>query len=382
MEPQRPDRPAPTRRYPRLRTLVLLSALAVVPAFGATGVVVRMHREHQERLAVYWAERAETRLKAGRPLEAAQAYRTALSYAREDADYQLRLARALVKADRRAEARSYLVALVNRDPSHGAVNLELARLSARQGEHASAVQHYHRAIDGYWENDAPGERRAARLELASYLLRRGEGAAAVAELMGLAADLPPDAGLYSRVAGELTRAGAHPQALDLYRRALDIDPEHAAALLGAGRSTFALGDYQAARRYLTRYRRTVAQGAVEGDARVLLEALAYLGEVNVREPRLTTAQRAARAIRALTLASNRLACVPSGAAELSARVEQARAEATLSTLRRDPDRIEAVFELALEAALFAANRCAAPEGPDLALLTLAQQARVDDDRRR
>ncbi len=353
-----------------------------MPAFAATGVVVRMHRAQQQQLASYWADVAETRMEAGRPLDAAEAYRTALSYSREDAGYQLRLARALVEADRLAEARAYLVTLANRDPSHGPVNLELARLAVRSDDPQRAVQHYHRAVDGYWQGEVAEQRRSARLELASYLLRRGDRAAAIAELMALAANLPSNPDLYTRAAGELARAGAHAQALELLGRALDLDARHPGALLGAGRSSFAMADYQDARRYLTRYRRAVADASLDPDARVLLDALAHLDQVNVDEPRLTTAQRATRAVRALGLAAERLSCVPGGAGPLAVSVETARAGATVRALRRDPDQIDAVFRLALDAALYAADRCGPPEGPQLALLTLAQQSRVDDERRR
>jgi tetratricopeptide (TPR) repeat protein len=353
---------------------VLLSIVAVVPAFGATGVVVRLHRAHQQALAAEWAQRAEDELAQGRPLEAAQAYRTALSYSRENTAFQLRLAQALARADRLREARAYLVTLATRDPSHGAVNLELARLAAREGEHATAVQHYHRAIDGYWAEAAAERRREARIELARYLVAEGDRPAAVAELMALAANLPADASLYTRAARALADAGAHAQALELFRRALEIDPRHAPALLGAGRAAFALADYRTARRYLGRYER--ADGRAE-DAAPLLQALAHLSEVNAREPRLTIAQRAHRAARAFSLASARAACMPE---PMAARLEEARPIGGAAYLRRNPDSIDEVFELALEGARAAARSCAAPAGADLALLTLAEQADGRDGR--
>ena len=399
LESPRSDPPSPTTRtYPRFRTLVLLSILAVVPAFAATGVVVRLHRGQRQRLASDWVRTAEEHLGAKRPLEAAEAYRTALSYSRENPVYQLRLARALVSADRLPEARAYLVNLANRDPSQGAVNLELARVAARQDEHQTAVQHYRRAIDGYWADDATGQRRSARVELSSFLLQHGDRAAAVAELMALAADLPADAAQYTRTAQELAAAGAHIQALELFRRALEIDTRHAPAMLGAGRSAFAVADYPTAQRYLVRYERT-ADGADE-ESGALLETLEYLSQVNAREPRLSIAERAQRASRAFEIASKRFACMTSqgtrGAsgrtevrpydkqvrpygylsdaeAGLARRMEATGKNANVRYLRRNPDDIDLVFELALEAARAAARRCGPPTGADLALLTLAQQ---------
>jgi tetratricopeptide (TPR) repeat protein len=386
LEPPRFDPPSTaTRTYPRFRTLVLLSILAVVPAFAATGVVVRLHRDQRQRLASDWVRTAEEQLGAGRPLEAAEAYRTALSYSRENPVYQLRLARALVSADRLPEARAYLVNLANRDPSQGAVNLELARVAARQDEHQTAVLHYRRAIDGYWADDATGQRRSARVELSSFLLQHGDRAAAVAELMALAADLPADAAQYTRTAQELAAAGAHIQALELFRRALEIDTRYAPAMLGAGRSAFAVADYPTARRYLVRYERT-ADGADE-ESGALLETLEYLSQVNAREPRLSIAERAQRASRAFEIASKRFACMtrpdeehvrPYGylsdaEAGLARRMEATGKNANVRYLRRNPDDIDLVFELALEAARAAARRCGPPTGADLALLTLAQQ---------
>jgi thioredoxin-like negative regulator of GroEL len=386
LEPPRSDPPSTTTRtYPRFRTLVLLSILAVVPAFTATGVVVRLHRDQRQRLASDWVRTAEAHLGAGRPLEAAEAYRTALSYSRENPVYQLRLARALVSADRLPEARAYLVNLANRDPSQGAVNLELARVAARQDEHQTAVQHYRRAIDGYWADDATGQRRSARVELSSFLLQHGDRAAAVAELMALAADLPADAAQYTRTAQELAAAGAHVQALELFRRALEIDTRYAPAMLGAGRSAFALADYPTAQRYLVGYERT-ADGADE-ESGALLETLEYLSQVNAREARLSIAERAQRASRAFEIASQRFACMtrpddkqvrPYGylsdaEAGLARRMEATGKNANIRHLRRNPDDIDLVFELALEAARAAARRCGPPTGADLALLTLAQQ---------
>ena len=87
------------------------------------------------------------------------------------------------------EARAYLATLAERAPQDGDVNLELARLAARDRDSDDAILHYHRAIYGLWSADPDSNRRRARLELVDYLLQQGQRMNAQAELIALAANV-------------------------------------------------------------------------------------------------------------------------------------------------------------------------------------------------
>jgi predicted Zn-dependent protease len=150
----------------------------------------------------------------GRFDEAAEAFRSALRFAREDRTLRLRLAEALAGADRRGEARAYLLGVWQEQPGNARVNLALARLAAAGGQTDDAARYYQNAIQGAWTEGAEQRRRETRLELAAFLTSQGEPRRAEAELMTLAANLPPDGPQWRRVGDMLQVIGAHRRALE------------------------------------------------------------------------------------------------------------------------------------------------------------------------
>ena len=151
---------------------------------------------------------------------------------------RLRLAQALAAAGRDAEARAHLLTLREGTPGDGLINLELARLAARDADVPHAAQYYRDAIEGAWDRAPDTRRREARLELADLLVRHGPPAAAEGELIALAADLPPDPGLHVRVGDLLMEAQQVRRAFDVYTAALRLDPASVRAAQGAGESAF------------------------------------------------------------------------------------------------------------------------------------------------
>jgi tetratricopeptide (TPR) repeat protein len=365
-----------------LRAAILLSLFALGPALGITHVVVRAYRAHEHHLSEEWAVRAEERLEAGRPAEAAQAFRTALHYRREDERLQLRLAQALAAADRRTEARSYLEALWRRDPSDGLVNLELARLALRAGDEVQAEEHYRRALEGYWAVDGGERRRDVRVELADYLLARDRADAARAELVALAATLPESPDLYVDVGERLFAAGAYRTARDLFERALRLEPGNLQARAGAARASFETGDFQAARVHLVRLRRDASP--IDAHLQALLALTSDVMAIDPDRPRLSTAERARRVSEIVRLTMARAeACraaardeAPDARTEgldlLMARLGEAAPDPSPRTLQRDPDAIADVADLAFDLARAAADVCGLPSDRDLAVLTLAR----------
>jgi hypothetical protein len=92
------------------------------------------------------------------------------------------------------------------------VNLELARLAVREHAVSEAVQYFHDAVYSEWEGDPVLQRRAVRLELVKFLLASDQQAAARAELIGVAANLPPDPELRTQVGVLLMNAGGYDDA--------------------------------------------------------------------------------------------------------------------------------------------------------------------------
>ena len=177
-------------------TLVVVCIVLLAVFFAITGFVVQRYHATQKALGGHWYQRGEAALKARQPLEAVDAFHTALVYSRENSAYQMRLAEALIRADRLSEAEVYLRTLWVREPGNGTVNLELARLAARRSNVPEAIRYYNNAIFGSWDSDPLNHRLEARLELCQFSLSKGERIQAESELIALVAIeriLPPDA---------------------------------------------------------------------------------------------------------------------------------------------------------------------------------------------
>jgi tetratricopeptide (TPR) repeat protein len=343
--------------------------LALVPAFSLTAFVTSEHRGHQRALAAEWEGRGHAALQRGQPSEAIDAFRTALRFAREDRDLRLWLGESLAAAGRVSEARAYLLGLWQDQPGSGRVNLQLARLAAREGDQSSARLYYHDAIEGAWSDGAEGRRRAVRFELSEYLVNAGSGDAAEIELIALAADLPPEIEGQRRVARLLSKAGLHKRALALFDHILKQHPGDSAALIGAGHAAFALGSHAEAVRYLGRVpKRERDEATVE-----VFETSTLVLALDPYRRGLSSLDRAARARRALDAAQSRLAACVSEAVDLAAlhgQTVSALKTNTRNVLARDPDRLEEVASLAFRAERAAEGRCGTPAPIDRALLLL------------
>ncbi len=166
--------------------------LLIFAGFAFTQYVVQRHRATEAALAKRWFNRGNEAMQANLPSVAAEDYRTALTYDRENDEYRLRLAQALLAANRLNEARSHLDSLWEEEPASGEVNLALARLHVRRGDRARAIRYYNNAIDGVWDEQPRQQRIATRFELVRYLMQQHDLARAQAELMAQQADGPPD----------------------------------------------------------------------------------------------------------------------------------------------------------------------------------------------
>jgi Tfp pilus assembly protein PilF len=355
------------------RTLIWL-AVALIPGFLATAAATRALKAEQRVLASEWTSRGEAALAAGKPVEAIEALRNALVYDRESRERRLRLAQALIAADRRTEARAYLIALWEPQPGSGPVNLELARLAAREGDLPAGLWYYHHAIEGAWDGRTEGRRREARLELTEFLIDRRASAQAQAELLVLLEQLPDDPGQRLRIADLLVRADLPSRAVPLYRDVLKVLPDDPRALRGAGAAAFADGAYAATVAYLTK---AAARGVTGTEENGRLEIARLVLALDPYQRRLSTRERTSRAHRALAIASDRLRrCLPAMASDPALQRLEAETAVTRPAidraLVRDPDTIDAAIDLAFRIEQ-AASVCGDPTPADRALLLLSGQ---------
>jgi tetratricopeptide (TPR) repeat protein len=262
------------------------------------------------------------------------------------------------------------------------VNLELARLAVQQHTDPEAVQYFHDAVYSEWEGDPSVARRAVRLELVKFLLDTDQKAAARAELIGVAGNLPPDAELHTMVGELFIKVGGYDDALRLFRQALAANPHSARALAGAGECYFLTGQYTRAEPYLEQALRrdpSLKQAAAMRDTARAVQDLdpfiRWLGEQ----------ERERRAHRAVDQAVTRLkTCAKQRGIDLQAtsgdslQMLYARA-ATLQTVMRqhphshDPDWVSNTMDLVFEIEKSVSRACGEPQGLDLALLLIARQ---------
>jgi predicted Zn-dependent protease len=292
------------------------------------------------------------------------------------------LAYALAAAGRRPEARAYLLGLWEREPGNGRVNLELARLAARSSSVPEAVQYYHDAIYGQWDDDPAGHRRRAGLELAEFLLSVGQKAQAQAELIALTADLPGDPALETQVATLLLETGEYEHAAPLFRQALRLRPNYAPALEGAGEASFEMGNYRDARRYLARAKR---EGDLSPASQSRLELATLILRSDPLAPRLSGQERARRALLAFSQSMERLSgCAAarggsvengqpqSGLQKVKALALALQPKVRERNLARDPDLLIKVTDMVFEIEKVTEGACGEPQGEDLALLLLSR----------
>ncbi len=231
-------------------TLSLLGIFAITCVLGVlTYLLFQSYSQHQSDAAVRWKRRGESDLAAGNPKRAVFDLRAALGFAPDDRTTQIELAGALAQAGLLQEATAYFNTLWEKEPGNGNINLQLARLAARQQQTSLALERYHGAIYGVWEGDGTVRRRQVRLELVHFLIQQGRFSDARDELL-IAAGNDSTTPALLEVAGLLEAAHAPTDALHLYRQVADRHPADLQAFQDAGDMAFLLGRYRLAKSYL------------------------------------------------------------------------------------------------------------------------------------
>lgn len=357
--------------------LALLALLGVIFFLGVAGLS-RAYHAQREALGNRWFTRGVADQNARRYDKAVADFRSALLYSRDNYDYQLNLAEALIGLGRTAEAYSYLVNLWEREPENGLVNLELARIAGQRGQTEQGLRYYHNAIYAVWPGDQEAKRRETRLELIEYLLRINAKAQAQAELIALQENVGEDPEQQKRLGDLFLRTQDYEHALAAYRISLRANRHDSAAQAGAGWAAFQLGRYPLAERYL---QAAVALNPNDTESAERLKTAQLVLRMDPFRRQTSVDNRNKMVVEAFDTAGKRLSgCATPKAAAASASSQPSLAESwaklkpriTKQQLRRDPDLVDQAMELVFEIERQTSATCGAPTGEDLALLLISK----------
>jgi tetratricopeptide (TPR) repeat protein len=366
------------------RPAVVIAGLVVVAVLSFLVVthLVNRFRAQDKAWAHQLFESGQADLRAGKAERALEELRAALTYNRDNFQYQLGLARALRDTGRTEESEAYLINLWEHVPQDAAVNLALGRLYAREQALDQAIQYYHNAIYGVWEADADARRRAAWLELIEFLLRQNAVPQTQAELISLAATAPRDPALQLQVGLLLVRTGDYEHALAQFQTVLSLDRGNAAALAGAGVAAFQLGRYRTADGYLENAVKANPQNA---QAKQLLQTSSLILQADPFGRHISSSERNRRIRRAFEQAGKRLdSCAAAqgidlsvqpaspGLPSLKASWTNMKPKLTRLNAATEADMPDAVMELVYQVEQQTEAVCGPPSGLDQALLLLAQ----------
>jgi tetratricopeptide (TPR) repeat protein len=374
-------------------TLALLSVFAVTCVLAVlTWLIFRSYSQHQSDAAARWKRRGEDALAHNNAKAGVYDLRLALGYAPDDPSTEVDLAGALAQAGRLQEATVYFNTLWEKQPGNGNVNLQLARLAARQGQQSTALQHYEASIYGVWEGDGAIRRRQVRLELVRYLIQQKRFGDARDELLIAAGNDTTTPGLLE-VAGMLAEAHAPSDALNIYREVAGRRPVAVAALEGTGQMAFLLARYRTARTYLDRALNASSaahpltdRAQVEKNLRIANAVMAIYPS-----PSLPQRERLRRVVHAYQVARKRyMACANGTSGQSNApqngrtqidnnnqmtalgnRWQSARPQLTVAALVDSAQLEQATMQLVYDTEQVTARMCGEPTGEDAALLRIA-----------
>jgi tetratricopeptide (TPR) repeat protein len=377
-------------------TLALLSIFAVTCVLAVlTWLIFRSYSQHQSDAAARWKRRGEEALKHNNAQAAVYDLRTSLGYGPDDPGTEIELAQALAEIGTPRsleEAAVYLNTLWEKEPGNGNINLQLARVLARQGQVASALEHYHAAVYGVWEGQGAVQGRQARLEMVRYQISLGRFSDARGELL-IAAGNDTSTPTLMEAAGLLAEAHAPADALHLYQEVAARRPVVVQALEGAGQMAFLLARYRTARTYLDRALNAsnaahplTDRALVEKNLRIANAVMAIYPS-----PELPQRERLRRVVRAYEVARKRyMACAngtggqsngpQNGRAQienndqmtaLGNRWQSERPRLTVAALVDSAQLEQATMQLVYDTEQVTERVCGEPTGEDEALLRIA-----------
>ncbi|MGA8808437.1 MAG: tetratricopeptide repeat protein [Thermoanaerobaculia bacterium] len=355
------------------REIVLLIAIAVaaVPTYMVTRRAADLNRQRNTHIAAYWYRQGERQLKEGKPEEAIASLREATTNDHDNRGFAFALARALGATNRDDEAKLALLRLRESAPESPQINLQLARLSARNHDLPEALRYYHHALYGLWTGENVDEqRRQVRLELIRLLLDSKQRSRALAEVMVLGTDAPRTAEVQLQLGQLFVEAGDPSNALQHFAQAVQMDTRNVAALSGAGETAFELGDYNTAQGYLSR---ATALDRNAARAAQLLETTQLIQSSDPLAAHLSRGEQVRRLRAALDQSATRLQCVgntPIGPVKspLQSEIDALLPKITPENLREEPELLASGAELVFKIEETTSQTCGKPVGLDEALL--------------
>ena len=357
---------------------MFLSCLAAA-AYFCTRVIARTNKGMKEKVAASWFQQGARDLNASRANDAVVAFRRATVNDRTSRVYSLSLARALQMANHDNEARDLLLQIRESIPENPEVNLELARISARQKNTPEALRYYHDALYGIWTGDnAEKQRQEIRRELIEFLISQNAQQQALAETIALAAHLPSTIADHLQLAELFFRVDDFASALENYRWVARREPRNQIALLGAGEAAFKLGNYAQSKHYLS------AVSHRNNKAENILETSALIMDNDALGPRITESERLRRISKDLNdVAKSVESCVnrqsnTAAVQPLQGVLDKLRKQShTVVISRRNPDPniLFSSLDLIYDAETALSSSCGPLTVPDTALLLVAQKSR-------
>jgi cytochrome c-type biogenesis protein CcmH/NrfG len=366
--------------------LLLILVLSTLAIFALTSFLFRSFSARKAQLAKQFAASGQQALNRGDAERAVHDLRTSLSYAPDDATNRLLLAEALAQSNHIEQATGYFLGLLDTEPADGFLNLQLARLARKRNDPHAAIDYYRAAAVGNWSGDSLRERFSVQLELATYLIDQGDLPSARAELLIAAADAPEDAAVYTTLGERFEDADDLTDSLNLYSKAVKLNPSNAEALYKAGRVAYRTGDFSEATRLLSLARdQSAAEQESEENVREvenLLQSATRMQELTLSAD-LAPQDRLEHLLRALPIAKERFAScaaklngsqLPPEMQALESRWNDADKLRLRRSLLQDASEQESLTRLIFTTEEITSRFCGAPSGDDALLLQLANSS--------
>jgi tetratricopeptide (TPR) repeat protein len=225
---------------------LIWTGVAIVALASIDLSLARLEREEVRADARRHFEAGERLVAAKQFNRAAGEFRSAVSIARDNAEYRMAWAQALFDGEELQGAEARARELLAADQASGEANLLLARIEARDGDVDDAVFSYRRAIYGRWRKNGQRRRTDVRWELTDYLSKNSRGDDLLAELLLLQGESPDDVQVRRRVARIYLKSGFPERAAPLFQLLTQggaADPETFAEL---GEAQFQMGNLRLA----------------------------------------------------------------------------------------------------------------------------------------
>jgi tetratricopeptide (TPR) repeat protein len=276
----------------------IMAGLFVVDRFLA-GMEHNEIRSEASRLAAD----GKRLLAENRGKDAVSRYQRAHSLVRDDPEYALGYAQALLSAGDLDRAESTLRDMLTRRSNDARANLLMARVLIALGRPEGADSYYHRAIYGAWPGDAAANQTRVRMELAEWLAQRHSNDELIAELLILQTAAQHDPIILRRSAELFAAAGSAARAAGQYEALITENPHDVAAYKGLAKVELQAGNDRTAQRAL---QKALEQDPSDDEVKRRIATISAVTELDPTPRRLASREKYNRSMRLVSLASESL----------------------------------------------------------------------------